>query len=217
MPPSGPSLALLDSTTCRMFSASAEGLTRRTGRNLPRILCGFVPSCEPKTMRAGIALGSNLGDRLNFLREARRFLFALHEEPGPFLCSKVYETEPVDCSDDSPRFLNAAVELTTSLAPLELLARLQCLEQKLGRPPAHGFHGPRTLDLDLLYCDNLQLSLDSLTLPHPDIAGRLFVLKPLNDICPCRILPGQTAEIQVLSEALINRMASPVAVHCETL
>lgn len=167
-------------------------------------------------MRAGIALGSNLGDRLNFLREARQLLFALHDGPAPFLCSKVYETEPVDCPADSPRFLNAAVELTTSLAPLELLPRLQSIEQKLGRPSDHTFHGPRTLDLDLLYCDNLQLSLDGLTLPHPKIAERLFVLMPLGDICPDRILPGQTAEVHVLCEAL-KGITSPVQAARETL
>lgn len=162
-------------------------------------------------MRAGIALGSNLGDRLNFLREARRFLFALHDGPGPFLCSKVYETEPVDCPDDSPRFLNAAIELTTALSPLEFMDRLQSIEQRLGRPLDHFFHGPRTLDLDLLYCDNLQLSLNVLTLPHPGIADRLFVLRPLCDICPGRILPGQTAEIRALCEALISQApAAPV-------
>jgi len=156
-------------------------------------------------MRAGIALGSNLGDRLKFLREARHILFALHDGPGPFLCSRVYETEPVDCPDDSQRFLNAAIELTTSLAPLDLLTRLQSIEQKLGRPAAHSFHGPRTLDLDLLYCDNLQLSIDALTLPHPGIAKRLFVLRPLCDICPDRILPGQTAGIHALCESLDSK------------
>jgi len=167
-------------------------------------------------MRAGIALGSNLGDRLNFLREARRFLFALHDGPGPFLCSKIYETEPVDCPNDSPRFLNAAIELTTSLAPLELLGCLQSIEQKLGRPAEHSFHGPRTVDLDLLYCDNLRLSLDTLTLPHPKIADRLFVLRPLCDICPDRILPGQTTEIHVLCEAL-KSITSPATLFQGTL
>jgi 2-amino-4-hydroxy-6-hydroxymethyldihydropteridine diphosphokinase len=167
-------------------------------------------------MRAGIALGSNLGDRLHFLREAGNFLFALHDGPGPFLCSRVYETEPVDCPDGSPRFLNAAIELTTSLAPIEFMDRLQSIEQKLGRPADHSFHGPRTLDLDLLYCDNLQMSLDGLTLPHPGIAGRLFVLKPLNDICPDCILPGQAAAIHALCESLATQ-APPITVFCEIL
>lgn len=165
-------------------------------------------------MRAGIALGSNLGDRLIHLREARRLLFALHEDPGPFLCSKIYETEPVDCPEGSLRFLNAAIELTTSLAPLELLTRLQNIEQKLGRPAEHSFHGPRTLDLDLLYCDSLRLSLDILTLPHPDISERLFVLKPLSDICPDRILPGRSAGIRTLCESLAEK-APLITAHLE--
>lgn len=167
-------------------------------------------------MRAGIALGSNLGDRLHFLREARRFLFALHEDSAPFLCSKIYETEPVDCPENSPRFLNAAIELATPLTPLDLLARLQDIELQLGRPADHAFHGPRTLDLDLLYCDNLQLSLDALTLPHPKIAERLFVLRPLNDICPNRILPGQIAGIRTLCESFQSQ-ATPISTYHGTL
>jgi len=143
-------------------------------------------------MRAGIALGSNLGDRPRFFQEARRQLFALHEGPGPFLSSKIYETDPVDCPDGSAAFLNAAIELSTSLSPLDLLARLQDIEGRLGRPKEHAFHGPRTMDLDLLYCDQIEIAAGPLTLPHPGIAERLFVLKPLADICPERILAGQT-------------------------
>lgn len=141
-------------------------------------------------MRTGVALGSNLGDRGLHLAAARHHLLALHEGPGPFLCSRVYETEPVDCPEGSPAFWNAAIELSTSLAPLEVLDALQGVERMLGRPAQHGFHAPRTIDLDLLYCDAISLACDRLTLPHPRIAERLFVLRPLADICPDRILPG---------------------------
>jgi len=153
-------------------------------------------------MRAGIALGSNLGDRMHFLQEARRHLFALNEHPGPFLCSKIYETDPVDCPDGTASFLNAAIEIETSLSPLDLLARLQAIEAGLGRPKERSFHGPRTVDLDLLYCDDLKLSHPSLTLPHPRIAERLFVLTPLRDICPNRILPGEICEVHTLCDRL---------------
>jgi len=141
-------------------------------------------------MRTGVALGSNLGDRGRLLAAARQHLLPLHEGPGPFLCSRVYETDPVDCPEGSPAFWNAAIELSTSLAPLEVLDALQAIEAKLGRPAQHGFHAPRTIDLDLLYCDAISLTCDRLTLPHPRIAERLFVLRPLADICPDRILPG---------------------------
>ncbi|MEI6070569.1 MAG: 2-amino-4-hydroxy-6-hydroxymethyldihydropteridine diphosphokinase [Verrucomicrobiae bacterium] len=149
-------------------------------------------------MKAGIALGSNLGDRLHFFQEARRHLFALHEGAEAILCSRIYETEPVDCPDGSASFLNAAIEIETSLSPLDLLARMQSIEVEFGRPKDHAFHGPRTIDLDLLYCDDLKLSHPSLTLPHPRIAERLFVLKPLADICPERILAGGRESLRTL-------------------
>lgn len=153
-------------------------------------------------MRAGIALGSNLGDRVLNLRMACEWLRSLHEEPGPFLRSSLYETAPVDCPPDSPNFLNAAVEMTTSLAPLDLLHRLQEFERSLGRPAEHGFHSPRTIDLDLLYADNLEISLPSLTLPHPRIMERAFVALPLAEICPDRQLPGASRTLREAAEDL---------------
>ena len=153
-------------------------------------------------MRVGIALGSNLDDRLENLRSARRHLFALHEDRGPFLCSRIYETEPVDCPPGSPAFLNAAIELACTIPPLDLLEKLQKLEQILGRPSNHSHHAPRTIDLDILYYDNLSFTLPELTLPHPRIAERAFVLQPLADIAPTRILPGQTQTIVNLLEKI---------------
>ncbi|MEI6033674.1 MAG: 2-amino-4-hydroxy-6-hydroxymethyldihydropteridine diphosphokinase [Verrucomicrobiae bacterium] len=153
-------------------------------------------------MRAGIALGSNLGDRLHFLHEARSQLLALHEGPGAFLCSKIYETAPMDCPAGSASFLNAAIELSTSLTPFDLLARLQQIETLLGRPQHHEFHEPRTMDLDLLYLDQIEISHAALTLPHPRISERTFVLDPLREICPERILPGKNLSVRWLRELL---------------
>ncbi len=155
-------------------------------------------------MRVGIALGSNVGDRADTLRKTCDILRQFHESPGPFLISRFYETDPVDCAEGTPAFLNAAVELTSSLPPLDLLARLQQIETDFGRPRLHGHHEPRTLDLDFLYCDNIQISLPSLTLPHPRISERLFVLQPLRDICPDRILPHRDRSIRSLCDALEN-------------
>jgi 2-amino-4-hydroxy-6-hydroxymethyldihydropteridine diphosphokinase len=162
-------------------------------------------------MRVGIALGSNLDDRLENLRAARRHLFALHEDRAPFLCSRIYETEPVDCPPGSPAFLNAAIELACTIPPLDLLKKLQRLEQILGRPANHAHHAPRTIDLDILYYDNLAFALPELTLPHPRITERGFVLTPLADIAPDRILPGQR---QKISELLMETPAhsKPTAV-----
>jgi len=153
-------------------------------------------------MRVGIALGSNLDDRLENLRAARRHLFALHEDRGPFLCSRIYETEPVDCPPGSAPFLNAAIELACTLPPLDLLKKLQRIEQILGRPSNHAHHAPRTIDLDILYYDNLAFTLPELTLPHPRITERPFVLQPLADIAPTRILPGQTQTLAALLEKI---------------
>jgi 2-amino-4-hydroxy-6-hydroxymethyldihydropteridine diphosphokinase len=163
-------------------------------------------------MRVGIALGSNLDDRLANLRAARRHLFALHEDRGPFLCSRIYETEPVDCPPGSAPFLNAAIELACTLPPLDLLKKLQAIEQILGRPLNHAHHAPRTIDLDILYYDNLAFTLPELTLPHPRITERAFVLHPLADIAPTRILPGQTQPIAALLEKiLLKNRPSPTA------
>lgn len=153
-------------------------------------------------MRAGVALGSNLEDRLRHMQTARDHLRALHVEGAPFLCSRVYETAPEDCPPGSPAFLNAAIELSTDLPPLDLLARLQAIEVRLGRPRLHGHHAPRTIDLDLLYFDNLVLRLPELELPHPRIASRAFVLQPLNDICPLRVLPGAAMPVEDLLKTL---------------
>ena len=140
-------------------------------------------------MRAGIALGSNLGDRHTLLNEAVEKLRSLHEQ-GPFLLSSYYETEPLDCPPDSPHFLNAVVELETSLPPLELLDRLQSLEVGAGRRKARVFHEPRTLDLDILYYEGEISHAPNLQLPHPRITERLFVLQPLAEIRPDLIRPG---------------------------
>ena len=163
-------------------------------------------------MRVGIALGSNLDDRLENLRAARRHLFALHEDRGPFLCSRIYETEPVDCPPGSAPFLNAAIELACTIPPLDLLEKLQRLEQILGRPANHAHHAPRTIDLDILYYDNLAFTLPELTLPHPRIAERGFVLTPLADIAPDRILPGQLKKIsELLKKTSVQSKSTPVA------
>lgn len=146
-------------------------------------------------MRTGIALGSNLGDRLDHLRAGRDFLLSLHEGHTPAAVSPVYETTPVDCPPDSPAFLNAVLEIYTCLEPAELLAQMSALEKKLGRHTSPLRNAPRPLDLDLLYCGDRQLTLPQLTLPHPRLASRRFVLEPLAAIRPDLILPGHTCTV----------------------
>jgi len=140
-------------------------------------------------MRAGIALGSNLGDRNALIQEAIGHLRMLHES-GDFLLSSLHETEPVDCAPGTPSFLNAVVEIGTSLQPLELLHRLQGQEIRSGRPKMHPRNASRTLDLDILYCDEMTLHHPELELPHPRMLDRAFVMAPLAEIRPELKLPG---------------------------
>lgn len=151
-------------------------------------------------MRAGIALGSNIEPRLLNLQAAHRGLLELQRGPEPVLCSKVYETSPVNCPDGSPLFLNAVLEITTDLSPRALLAELQALESNLGRPLQREQNSPRTIDLDLIYCGDLTHSDPDLVIPHPRLSERRFVLQPLADIRPELILPDFTKNVEELLE-----------------
>lgn len=155
-------------------------------------------------MKAAIALGSNLEPRLEHLQAAWTAIVNLHVGFQLPLCSRIYETSPVGCPDNSPSFLNAVGEIRTTLSPQALLAALQDIEITLGRPAQHGINTPRTIDLDLLYCDKMALSDANLEIPHPRLAMRQFVLKPLSDIRPTLVLPGQTQTIQELAQTLIT-------------
>ena len=141
-------------------------------------------------MRCGIALGSNIGDRLAHLRAGQAAVAKLHTGPDTPLVSPIYETEPVDCTPGTVLYLNAVMEIEYAGRPAELFHELQRIERAQGRPTEHGHNTPRTLDLDLLYAGNVILNTPELTLPHPRLATRRFVLQPLADIRPELILPG---------------------------
>lgn len=153
-----------------------------------------------------IALGSNLGDRLACLRAGRDFLLALHEGPAPAAISPVYETDPVGCPPGSAAFLNAVIEIETSLEPEALLDAFTAFERDLGRPPERAVNAPRPLDLDILYAGTTAKRTAALTLPHPRLAQRRFVLQPLADIRPHLVLPGQT---RTVAQLLFTLPAAP--------
>jgi 2-amino-4-hydroxy-6-hydroxymethyldihydropteridine diphosphokinase len=153
-------------------------------------------------MRTGIALGSNIEPRLASLQAARRQIDLLHVGSDPVLCSKVYETSPVNCPPGSPPFLNAVLELFVREEPQAFFKKLQSIERNLGRRPSATRNSPRVIDLDLLYCGNVVLSTPHLTLPHPRIAERLFVLRPLADIRPELILPTFARNVKELLRGL---------------
>lgn len=127
--------------------------------------------------RVYIGLGSNLGDRLANMREAVRRLGDIMTITD---VSPLYETDPVGYIDQ-PAFLNAVVAGETVLEPLDLLREMQAIENALERERPFP-NAPRTIDLDLLFYDDLVLETDDLTLPHPRLHERAFVLAPLADI-----------------------------------
>ena len=153
-------------------------------------------------MRTGIALGSNLGDRMANLRAARQSILGLvrprKDSPGrgnvkpPVLSSPIYETEPVDCEPGAGKFLNAVLEIEYDGDPSELLEQLVRLEESLGRERDHAKNVSRKIDIDLLYADDLNVNNELLQLPHPRMHLRTFVLRPLTDIRPDLLLQGQT-------------------------
>jgi 2-amino-4-hydroxy-6-hydroxymethyldihydropteridine diphosphokinase len=153
-------------------------------------------------MRTAVALGSNLGDRLENLRAAREALLQLSNVSPPIVSSPVYETEPVDCEAGAGKFLNAVVEFEYQSDPAALLDQLIGIEEALGRKRNHPRNVSRIIDIDLLYCGDRQIDDGQLRLPHPRIHSRKFVLKPLADIRPQLVLPGMKKAIRKLLEEL---------------
>ena len=136
---------------------------------------------------AWIGLGSNLGNKLGYIRQGLGFMDAL---PGTDVLrvSSVYDSEP-EGNAGQPRFLNAVAEVDTAFEPREFLRRLGDIEEKCGRVRREVW-GPRTLDLDLLIYDDLVMESEELTVPHPRASNRAFVLIPLAELEPWLVLPG---------------------------
>jgi 2-amino-4-hydroxy-6-hydroxymethyldihydropteridine diphosphokinase len=143
----------------------------------------------------GLALGSNLGNRLANLRAARDLLVLLGRPAGGFLQAPVYQTSPVQCPPDSPDFYNTVVEIDYAGMPAELLEQTQRIEVKVGRAAAAPRNAPRVVDVDLLYFGELTVAASGLVLPHPRLTRRRFVLQPLADIRPDLKLPGDPLSI----------------------
>ncbi len=135
--------------------------------------------------RSFLALGSNLGDRVGYLRDA----IAAIEETGELVgASPVYETEPVGGPDEQGAYLNLVVELDTAASPRELLALCQQLERAAERIRTQHW-GPRTLDVDVIWIDGVEVSEPDLVVPHPRLWERRFVLAPLADLAPDLVPP----------------------------
>ena len=155
-------------------------------------------------MRAGIGFGSNLGDRQANLRRARSYLRALPCVTGLCGSAPLFETSPVDCAESARDFLNTVVEvdLPEDADPLVLLEKLRGIETALGRPTRHPKNASRPIDLDILYFGPTTLDTPLLTLPHPRLCQRRFVLAPLAALRPDLVLPGQTQPVRALLQTL---------------
>lgn len=148
---------------------------------------------------AYIGLGANLGDTAQALRDAATAIGAL---PGTALRrgSSLYRSAPVDA--DGPDYVNAVAEIATTLAPHDLLAALQAIEQQAGRERAYR-NAPRTLDLDVLLYGDLCQDDPALVLPHPRLHERAFVLLPLAEIAPARV---SAAQLNAVAAQRIERL-----------
>jgi 2-amino-4-hydroxy-6-hydroxymethyldihydropteridine diphosphokinase len=150
---------------------------------------------------AFVALGSNLGDSRGVILNAMARLQQFSDEP--ILKSSLWQTTPVDCPPDSPKFINAVVGMVPRKeeTPESLLEKLQKLEKGFGRTPKKILNEPRPLDLDLIAYGHETRKTPHLTLPHPRAHLRHFVLQPLSEIAPDLILPGQAKSVsQLLAE-----------------
>ena len=142
-------------------------------------------------MRAHLGLGSNVGDRLRSLRAARGALQRRGLEV--VAASSVYETAAQGELPAQPDFLNACLAVQTELSVEELLDVCKAVERDLGRERGGERHGPRPIDVDLLLAGELTHRSERLTVPHPEIARRRFVLEPLLELDPALALPDGTA------------------------
>lgn len=157
---------------------------------------------EPIATRAWIGLGANLGDAKAALHAA---IEALARFPGTTLlgASSMYRSSPVESS--GPDYLNAVAWIETRLDPHALLAELQRVEHEHGRERPYR-NAPRTLDLDLLVYGDRRIETATLSVPHPRLHTRAFVLRPLAEVAPDLVVPGR-GQVRILLEAVADQRA----------
>ena len=155
-------------------------------------------------MTGYLGLGSNEGDRHGNLRSARDELgrAGIRVESS----SSAYETAPQGEMLDQPDFLNACLRVETVLGPEELLDACKEVERKLGRTPGGPRHGPRPIDVDVLLLGDIRWSSERLSLPHPEVTSRRFVLEPLLELDPGLRLPDGSALADALESVADQRV-----------
>jgi 2-amino-4-hydroxy-6-hydroxymethyldihydropteridine diphosphokinase len=145
-----------------------------------------------------LSLGSNLGDREKHLREASS---RLRELGVVRQISAFYETQPVEVQTEQPWFLNCALAIETELMPLTFLGRMLAVEQSMGRIRTEP-KGPRTIDIDIIFFGDDVLDTPELTIPHPAMHQRRFVLEPLAEIAPAIVHPVLKRTVRELLDSL---------------
>ena len=156
--------------------------------------------------RAYLSIGSNLGDRINYLKKA---LEKLKQNNIQIIkSSNIIETEPYGYKEQG-KFLNMAVEIDSELEPFELMKLISKIESELGRIRTKRW-GPRVIDIDIIFYDYLIINEPDLKIPHPDMQNRFFVLKPLQEIAPDFVHPVLKKTITELLENLNSEDKSKV-------
>lgn len=152
--------------------------------------------------KAYLLIGGNIGDRLYYINQANK---QIRQHCGNILhVSAIYETAAWGNTDQSP-FLNQVVIISTGLDPVTLLGTLLDIETSLGRKRIEKYD-PRTIDIDILYYENEIIDIDSLTIPHPKISERRFVLTPLAEIAPELVDPVHKQTIQALLDLCLDTL-----------
>ncbi len=151
-----------------------------------------------------------MGDRSANIARARAMLLDHPMVEEPHLWSTLWETPPMNCPPGSPDFVNAVGEIGWSgESPITLLAALIEIEVNLGRVGTRSRNAPRPIDIDILYFDEKIVTTDTLTIPHPRLRERLFVLHPLSEIRPELVLPGETRSIAEIRDSLLGQTIRP--------
>ena len=164
--------------------------------------------CPSISQTAYLGLGSNLGDRLRSLRAAIHALDRHHAVKVDWDAgiAPVYETSAVGGPPDQPPYLNSAIRIFTTLDPFELLAATQHIENQLGRKRPERW-AARTIDIDILLFGDERIKSEALTIPHPRMHERLFVLAPLGDVAPDVTHPGIGSAVQAIAKQLATSEA----------
>lgn len=163
--------------------------------------------------RTGISLGTNLGDRLENLRKSRDLLLDLVPPGTAYQQSAIYRTEPLNCPPNSSDFYNAVIEIGYGGKPQDLLKATQQIERTLGRHTSALRNAPRPIDLDILYYGQTEIDEEILTIPHPRLTVRRFVLRPLADINSRLTLPGDIITVGEHLRKLDSEESEPTLIQ----